>query len=202
LTERALDAFDQRRWRVARRLFERAGQERRAGADYHLGVLYWHGLGGPRDAKAAVACFARASQANHVAAQTAYGVALRSGVGTAKDNEAAIGWFRTAAAAGDCEAMLQWASMCEPRQALPLLERAAALGHAPAIVHLADAVMKSDAVAALSWLYTGVALTGDEAALARAQKLAREMTGDEIAAAQQTGRARAKIVKARIEGRS
>ncbi len=199
--DRALDAFERRTWKSARRLFEQVGKSRRAGGDYHLGLLYWRGLGGPRDAAAAVACFARAAGHGHVAAQTAFGVALRSGVGIAKNEPAAADCFRNAAAAGDSEAMVQLAAMSEPGEARALLRRAADQGHGTAMAALAELVMRADPVKALTWLYVDVALTGDETALKRAHALAREMTGAEIAAAQKSGRARAKSLQTRLKGK-
>lgn len=199
--DRALDAFERRNWKQARRLFEQAGKSRRAGGDYHLGLLYWRGLGGARDAVAAVACFARAAEQGHVAAQTAFGVALRAGVGIARNEPAAADCFRNAAAAGDCEAMVQLAAMSEPSEARTLLRRAADHGHGTAMAALAELVMPADPVKALTWLYVDVALTGDEAALKRAHALAREMTGAEIAAAQKAGRARAKSMALRLKGK-
>lgn len=199
--DRGLDAFQRRSWKSARRLFELAGAKRRASGDYHLGVLYWRGLGGPRDLSAAVACFQSAAAQGHAAAQTAFGVALRSGVGVEKNNEAALAQYRLAAGAGDCDAMVQLATMHDPAEARHWLQRAAELGHGPAMLLLSDMLMRGDPVEALAWLYADVAVTGDETALQRAHALAREMTGAEIAAAQKTGRSYAKSIQTRLKGK-
>ena len=83
--DRGLDAFERKDWKRARRLLEEALQEEeRAVGHYHLGLLYWRGLGGENEKRAAVDCFARAANDGHPGAETAYGIALRSGAGVAK----------------------------------------------------------------------------------------------------------------------
>jgi TPR repeat protein len=198
MLHRGLDAFDRRAWKRARRLIEDALQEEpRATGFYHLGLLYWRGLGGPADKAAAADCFARAAEDGLPGAQTAYGIALRSGAGVAKDTEAAYVQFRSAAGAGDCAAMVQLATMSGPQDARRWLLRASELGHAPAMLHLADMLMRADPIEALSWLYASVALSGDDAARKRANALAEEMSAAEIDAAQKAGRAYAKDITQR-----
>lgn len=196
--DRALDAFERREWKRARRLFEDALQEEeRATGFYHLGLLYWRGLGGPVEKAAAVQCFERGADLGHSGAETALGIALRSGVGVAKDADRAQALFRSAAGAGDRDAMIQLATMSEAEDARRWLVRASEMGHAPAMVHLSDLLMQRDSVEALAWLYAGVAVSGDDAARKRAKALAKEMTADEIAAAQKAGRAYAKDIQDR-----
>jgi len=200
--DRGLDAFERREWKRARKLLEEAQQEDgRANGFYHLGVLYWRGLGGATDKPAAVDCFARAAAEGHPAAQTAYGIALRSGAGVAKDNDAARTNFRSAAGAGDREAMLQLATMCEPEEHRRWLLRASELGYAPAMLHLSDALMQREPVEALSWLYAAVTTSGDDAARKRAASLAREMSAAEIDEAQKAGRMYAKDIQQRAQGK-
>jgi len=195
--DRGLDAFEQQRWKHARKLLEATLPEEPRAAGFHaLGLLYWRGLGGPANKNAAVDCFAQAANDSHAGAQTAYGIALRSGVGVAKDEEAARSQFRAAAGAGDCEAMVQLASMSGVSEHRQWLKRAAELGYAKAMRLHADALMSEDAVEALSWLYATVSITGDHAARERASALAHEMDATEIIDAQKRGRA---IVK-RIRG--
>lgn len=196
--DKGLDAFERRDWRRARRLLEEALQDApRAGGFYHVGLLYWRGLGGPVDKGSAVDCFARAAEDGHPGAQTAYAIALRSGVGAPKDNEAARAHFRSAAGAGDREAMVQIATMCEPDEARRWLLRASELGYAPAMLNLSDMLMRQEPIDALSWLYASVALSGHDAARKRAAALAEEMTPEEIDAAQKAGRAFAKDIAQR-----
>lgn len=199
--DRALDAFERRDWKRARRLFEDALQEEeRAAGHYHLGLLYWRGLGGPADKSAAVECFARAANDGHAGAQTAYGIALRSGVGAAKDVEAAREQFRAAAGAQDREAMVQLATLSEPEDAQRWLLRAAELGYGHGMLLLADMLMADDPVEALSWLYTAVAISADAPARKRAAALAQEMTAKEIETAQRLGKRRVKDIQSAARG--
>jgi TPR repeat protein len=128
-------------------------------------------------------------------------MALRSGAGVRKDNEAARALFRSAAGAGDRDAMVELATMSEPDDARRWLLRASELGHAPAMLHVSDMLMRNDPVEALSWLYASVTLSGDDAARKRAAKLAREMTAAEIEAAQKAGRMYAKEIQQRARER-
>lgn len=199
--DRGLDAFERRAWKRARKLLEEALQEEeRASGFYHLGLLYWRGLGGPREKEAAVDCFARAAAIGHSGAETAYGMALRSGAGVAKDVEKARTLFRSAAGAGDRDAMIELATLSDPDDARRWLLRASELGHAPAMLYLSDTLMQKDPVDALAWLYTAVAVSGDEAARKRAKALAREMTAGEIATAQKEGRLYAKSIQDKARG--
>lgn len=195
--DKGLDAFTGRHWRKARRHLEDAAVEEhpRPIGDYHLGLLYWRGLGGEPDHKAAVNCFRRAADAGHAAAQTALGLALRAGVGAPKDEAQARALFRSAAAAGDAEAMTQLAAVSERDEAIGLLRRASDKGHAPAMRALSGHLMERDPVEALAWLYAHVALTGNHAVSKHAERLARELRADEIDAAQKQGRAILKRLK-------
>ena len=199
----AMDAFKRRDWKRARRLFEQADVERpTAAGDYHLGLLEWRGLGGPRDVRAAADCFARAAEAGHPAAQTAYGMALRSGVGAPKNADAAREFFRQAAASGDPEGMTQFASMSDPEEARRYLVRASELGHASAMLNLSDMLMQVEPVEALAWLYASVTVSGDDACRTRAAALAREMSANAIEAAQKAGRVYAKDIQGRMRSRA
>lgn len=199
--DRGLDAFERRDWKRARRLLEEALQEEeRSSGHYHLGLLYWRGLGGEVDKHAAVDCFSRAANHGHPGAETAYGIALRSGVGVAKNNDLAQQHFRSAAGAGDGEAMVQLATMSEPDDARHWLTRAAENGYAPAMLHLSDFLMTRDPVEALAWLYASVSFAGDDAARKRAAALAKELTASEIDEAQKYGRGFVKDIRERARG--
>lgn len=200
--DRGLDAFERREWKRARRLLEEALQEDyRATGFYHLGLLYWRGLGGETDKRAAVDCFARAAEDGHPGAQTAYGIALQSGVAVIKDEDAAYNQFRAAAGAGDREAMLRLAEFTEPEEAQHWLLRASELGYAPAMSAYADTLMERDPIEALSWLYAAVTVSADDAARKRAAALAREMNAKDIETAQKAGREYAKEIRERARGR-
>jgi hypothetical protein len=201
--DRAIAAFRRREWKRARRLFERADvEEPSAIGDYHLGLLQWRGLGGPRDVRAAADCFARAAEVGHAGAQTAYAMALRAGVGAPKDSDAAYELFRTAALSGDAEAMTQLAAMSDPEEARRWLVRASEKGHPGAMLDLSSMLMDEEPIEALAWLYASVAVSGDDACRKRAAALAREMSAGEIEAAQRAGRMYAKDIQSRIRPRA
>ncbi len=200
--DRGLDAFERGEWRRARRLFEDAlHEEDRAIGRYHMGLLYWRGLGGKPDKAKAVEHFAHAAENGLPGAQTAYGIALRSGVGVERDVDLAREQFRAAAGAQDGEAMVQLAPLCEPEEARYWLQRASENGYAPAMRNLADLLMERDPVEALAWLYAAVSLAGEDAARKRAAALARELTAKEIERAQKTGRLYVKEIGRRSKQR-
>ncbi|HWA00912.1 MAG TPA: hypothetical protein VG841_11425 [Caulobacterales bacterium] len=194
--DKGLDAFAARHWRNARKHLEDAVIEApRAIGDFHLGLLYWRGLGGEKDHRAAVHHFRRAAEAGHAAAQTALGLAVQAGVGAPKDEAQARALFRSAAGAGDVEAMTQLAALSDKAEALALLRRASDAGHPPAMRLLADAIMGDDPIEALGLLYAHVSLTGNHAVSRHAEDLARELRADEIDAALKRGRVLLKQLK-------
>lgn len=196
--DKGLDAFERGEWKRARRLLEESlTEEDRATGRYHLGLLYWRGLGGKPDKALAVQHFAHAADSGLPGAQTAYGIALRAGIGVAQDIELAREQFRAAAGAQDGEAMVQLAMLSEPEEARYWLLRGAENGYTPAMVPLADMLMQTDPIEALAWLYAAVALSGDDAARKRAPIFARELSVKEIDAAQKTGRLYAKEIQQR-----
>ena len=200
--DKGLDAFEKSEWKRARKLLDDALQDEPWPAGfYHLGLLYWRGLGGDVDKAAGADCFERGAEFGHPGAQTAYGIALRTGVGVVKNNEAALTQFRSAAGGGDREAMVQIATMSEPDDARRWLMRASELGYAPAMTHLSDMLMKRDPVEALSWLYAAVTVAADDAARKRAAALAAEMSAKEIEQAQKIGRDYAREIRDRTQGR-
>lgn len=201
--DKGLAAFKRRDWKRARKLLARADvEDASASGSYHLGLLQWRGLGGPRDVHKATRHFARAADDGHPGAQTALALALRSGVGAPKDLEAAHQLFRLAASSGDAEAMTQLATMSEPSEARQWLLRASELGHPVAMLHLSDLIMRDEPVEALAWLYASVAVSGDHACRKRAAALAREMSAIEIEAAQKAGRSYAKDVQNKAKARA
>lgn len=191
--DKGLDAFARKDYGRARRLLEDAMMDgERAAAAYHLGLLYWRGLGGDRDQQTAVDLFGRAAADGHTAAQAAYGMALKSGVGVRRDLDAARSVLRSAAGAGNADAMTALAEISNRDDTRRWLTRASEHGHAPAMRALADVLMEDDPVEALAWLYADVSISGDAKTAERAEKLAHEMTADEIAEAQRMGKRFAK----------
>lgn len=187
--DKGLEAFDQKVWKRARKHLQDAAVEApTANGDYHLGLLFWRGLGGERDLNAAARCFERAALHGHVASQTAYGVALRSGMGVRQDVEEARKLFRSAAGGDDLEAMLQLSTLCEGEEQIRWLTRSSEMGHPGAMRALAELVLAEQPVEALSWLYASAAIHPTEEIRKRAAELAREMSAEEIDTAQKAGR--------------
>lgn len=195
--EDGLAAFQRKQWRRARARLEEAALNDERTAAYHLGLLYWRGLGGGRDQQVAVYWFRRAAEAELPAAQDALAVALRSGQGVAQDRDEAKRLFTAAAERGHAPAMVNLATMCPPAEARRWLTRAAETGYEPAILHLSDLIEPHEPGEALAWLYACVALTGHDGATQRAKALARDLSASAIAAAQRRGRSFAKEAAAR-----
>lgn len=189
--DEGLDAFAAKSWKKARRYLEDAAlaEHPRALGDYHLGLLYWRGLGGPRDIDGAVKYFRRAAESGHAAAQTALGIALSTGAAGARDDLQARELFRAAAGAGDPDAMTELAALSAGHEAGELLQRAAESGHPRAMQRYADFLMETDPVESLAWLYASVSLTGDHDTAKHAEALAHQMSAREIETAQKRGRA-------------
>jgi TPR repeat protein len=200
--DKGLEAFDQKIWKRARKHLEQAAvEEPTASGDYHLGLLLWRGLGGERDAHAAVRYFERAALHGHVAAQTAYGVALRSGIGVRKDVEEARKLFRAAAGGDDLEAMLQLSTLCEGEEQIRWLNRASETGHPGAMRALAELLIAERPEQALAWLYASAALAPGEEIRKRAAELAAELSAEEIDRAQKSGRITVRnLRKGRVRG--
>lgn len=194
--DQGLDAFAKRSWKRARALLEQASLEGERAAAYHLGLLYWRGLGGEQDKQVAVYWFKRAAEDELPAAQDALAVALRGGAGVEQDRNEARRLFETAAAKGYAPAMVNLATMSQPPEARQWLTRAAEAGHEPAMLYLCDLVEAREPGEALAWLYACVTLSGHEGAAERAKNLARELAAPAIAAAQKRGRTLAKQAEA------
>jgi TPR repeat protein len=194
--DKGLDAFAKKQWKKARAHLEDAQADgRNASCDYHLGLLYWRGLGGEIDSAGALRCLRRAADDGHAAAQTALALALEEAAGSDADRREAESLFRSAAGAGDPAAMTELSAFCDRNDARDLLERASAKAYPPAMRRLSDLWLEEDVVEALAWVYVAAGLTGDAETLKRAKTIAHEMTASEIAAAQKMGRSRLKRLR-------
>jgi TPR repeat protein len=194
--DKGLDAFAKKQWKKARAHLEDARAEgARAVCDYHLGLLYWRGLGGEIDAASALRCLRRAADDGHAAAQTTLALALEETARTDADRREAESLFRSAAGAGDPAAMTELSSFCSRADALDLLERASAKGHPPAMRRLSDLWLEEDVAEALAWIYVAAGMTGDAETIRRAKTIADEMTAREISAAQKLGKNRLKRLR-------
>lgn len=70
-----------------------------AGAQYHLGLIYWYGANGyKKDLPKAYNWFRKAAIQGHAGAQEKLGIFYRRGLGIKQDNQKALMWYRKAAA--------------------------------------------------------------------------------------------------------
>ena len=78
-----------------------------------LGVLYYTGVGAPRDYSQALHWFERAALAGDTNARRHLGSMFRQGLGTTKDDFRAFGWYDAARQAGNPQAIsyMQWMTL-------------------------------------------------------------------------------------------
>ena len=83
-------------------LYELKANQEDADAQFNLGLLYYHGLGVPHDAKQSVYWYTKAAEQGHVNAQYNLGNIYHNGYGreVPKDSKLAVFWFTKAAEQG------------------------------------------------------------------------------------------------------
>jgi ribosomal protein S25 len=83
-------------------LYQSKANQGDADAQFNLGLLYYHGLGVPHDAKQSVYWYTKAAEQGHVNAQYNLGNIYHNGYGreVPKDSKLAIFWFTKAAEQG------------------------------------------------------------------------------------------------------
>ncbi|MCH8919069.1 MAG: sel1 repeat family protein, partial [Proteobacteria bacterium] len=114
----------------------RAGDPR---AQYHLGVIHWHGLRGEKNPRLAADWFAKSAGKGYGLAQFSLGLAFELGLGRTKDAARAAPWYRLAARQGIAPAAFNLGALHErgdgvarnPAQAAVLYRQAARAGLAP-----------------------------------------------------------------------
>ncbi len=143
---RAAEAGDHQAAAQRYRSLARAGVPR---AQRELARLYVTGKGVPRDPEKAVHWFRTAAENGDVPAMRALAGMLLAGEGTPRNTVAAASWYRLAAEKGDLSAMHRLGRLllageegvaADPAAAARLLREAAARGHLPAQLELADAL--------------------------------------------------------------
>lgn len=75
-----------------------------AAAAYHVGLMYWEGMGVPRNPTVAVTWLASAAEQGHSVAQFILGLAYDQGSGVARDFRLAARWMMEAAERGNADA--------------------------------------------------------------------------------------------------
>ncbi len=151
---------------IAAQWYQKAAQQGNRDAQYKLAGLYREGLGVARSYVEAVAWYLQAAQGGDPRAQYSLATAYRLGAGVEPDLAEAVNWYQQAAAQGNAGAQRD-------------------LG----LQHLRGEGVLQDFVQARLWL-SRAAAQGDEAAAKALERLAKKMTPNQIAEADQlaTGR--------------
>ena len=170
------------------------------GALYNLGVLYRDGLGVPQDYIEAVAWFRRAANQGHAGAQNNLGIAYERGEGVAQDYAEAVGWYQRAAEQGGAIGQFNLGRMYHGGRGVPQdyaeaavwYRRAAEQGNTGAqnslgILFAEGHGVPQDNVEA-HMLFNLAATQGTEGAVSNRDKVAGEMTGEQLAEAQRRAR--------------
>jgi TPR repeat protein len=109
----ALKAADSGYDRTALLLLEPLAEKGNAIAEYHLAIIYEHGLGTPKDASRAVDLYTKAAEQSLVPAEARLGEVYLQGMLVLQDLAKARHWLEKAAMAGSNEAQLDLADIYE-----------------------------------------------------------------------------------------
>ena len=137
---------------------------RRAAAEFHLGWIYYQGLGVPQDYAEAMRRYRKAAAQDHIGAQFHLGWMYHHGEGVAHDYAKAMRWYRKAAKQGNSPAQFVLGLMYY---------------HGLGVPH--------DFVQAHMW-FNLAAAQGNEDALENCDNLAGEMSSADVAKAQRMAR--------------
>ena len=91
------EAFSEGSYERAREELMPAAMAGDATAAYHIGLLYWEGMGVPRNPAAAVSWLAPAAERGHSIAQLILGLAYATGDGITQDYRLSARWMMEAA---------------------------------------------------------------------------------------------------------
>lgn len=100
----------------AYKVFSKLAEESHPGAQYHLGILHFYGLGGATfDQFRAVKLIEKAAHNDYYQAQSLMGLMVEKSDGTmvATDPAIAVAWYEKAAAAGHCVSLRRLATAYE-----------------------------------------------------------------------------------------
>lgn len=175
------------------------GSPEAGAAHYLLGLLDYHGLGGPKDARAAFAHHKKAAALEDVDAMFELYVLLSTGDGVAKDEKQALRWCKKAAEAGQPRACYNMGAFHatgngvkkDEAKAIDWYERAAWAGHGRAAGTLAAmAVMKGEEGLdeAIRWISRARSLSFDVCELFDELGVPEEVTAKLVALAQESSR--------------
>lgn len=155
------DAYQRGDYATALREWQPLAKQGQALAQYNLGLLYANGQGVSKDDAQAQQWYEKAAAQGHADAQVNLGILYDYGRGVAQDYKKAVYWYRLSAKQGNELAQRQLGLMFERGDGVP-----------------------QDYVQAYMW-YTLGAANGAKRGAALRDALAKRMTPDQIAEAQQ-----------------
>ena len=156
-----VDAYQRGDYATALREWQPLAEQGQALAQYNLGLLYANGQGVSKDDAQAQQWYEKAAAQGHADAQVNLGILYDYGRGVAQDYKKAVYWYRLSAKQGNELAQRQLGLMFERGDGVP-----------------------QDYVQAYMW-YTLGAANGAKRGAALRDALAKRMTPDQIAEAQQ-----------------
>jgi uncharacterized protein len=159
-----VDAYHRGDYATALREWQPLAEQGQALAQYNLGLLYANGQGVSKDDAQAQQWYEKAAAQGHADAQVNLGILYDYGRGVAQDYKKAVYWYRLSAKQGNELAQRQLGLMFERGDGVP-----------------------QDYVQAYMW-YTLGAANGAKRGAALRDALAKRMTPDQIAEAQQLAR--------------
>ena len=127
--------------------YRKAADQRHAGAQCNLGLIYIQGKGVPQNSKEALVWYRKAADQGHSGAQLNLGVMYKQGQGVPQNFKGELVWYRKSANQGQADAQFNLGALYEQGQGVP-----------------------KSAARALSW-YRIAAPHGDKGALKRMAKL-------------------------------
>lgn len=169
-----------------------AAEQGYAPAIFDLGVMYMEGCGVRRDYGEAFTHFERAATSGDPAAETNVGYLYDQGLGVAQDRAMAAKWYRRAAEQGEARAQYNLGDLYlrgqgvdrNEAQSFAWFQKAALGGHAEARIMLgsmyaAGRGTEADLAAAYMWL-TLALLQGDSRAQAYLERVATQLTAEQL----------------------
>ncbi len=163
---RGVAAFWRGEYAEARAFLQDAIKAGNAEAQFTLGLIYWEGLGFPKNGKEAMRLFTLAAKQGHARALNVLGFSYEHGIGVSADIKKAVQWYRKAVKEREPRALNNLGILyskghgvpLDPSEARRLWREALDQGHAPAIhnlgimYHQGEGVPRDSAEARRLWL--------------------------------------------------
>lgn len=196
--QRGFEAAQRGDFATALREWRPLAEQGDAKAQHNLGLMYSNGDGVPKDPAEAVRWFRLAAEQGFAPAQFSLGVSFDTARGVAKDDVEAVRWWRLAAEQGHASAQYNLGNMFEEGRGVPqdnskavhwfrlaakqgrLLVAMTNLG----LMYAEGKGVSKDLIRAYMWSSLA-ADQGDQGALENREVIAKLMTAEQIAEAQQ-----------------